>query len=142
MLNYERDNFVKEAERSFNLYGFKDINPSDVGVVADDDFLSLSYSVGESVFSVSYSGDDVVTRFTSSFNHSGLYFIFERSYDIDKLESDDEDVFSYIVNYEGYYGNKLVSERIKEGIKDLSGYETFSQCLSDILLSLLGYADK
>lgn len=142
MFEYNRDEFVKEAEESFELYGFKDIKASDVNVVADNDFFSLSYSVGESVFSVSYSGDNSVTRFTSSFKHSSLYFTFERTYDIDKLEANDEDVFSYIVNYEGYYGNKLVSERIKEGLKDLSGYETFSQCLSDILLSLLGYADK
>lgn len=142
MFEYNRDEFVKEAEESFELYGFKDIKASDVNVVADNDFFSLSYSVGESVFSVSYSGDNAVTRFTSSFKHSSLYFTFERTYDIDKLEANDEDVFSYIVNYEGYYGNKLVSELIKEGSKDLSGYETFSQCLSDILLSLLGYADK
>lgn len=142
MFEYNRDEFVKEAEESFKLYGFKDIKPSDVNVVVDNDFLSLSYSVGESVFSVSYSGDNSVTRFTSSFKHHSLYFTFERNYDIDKLEADNEDIFSYIVNYEGYYGNKLVSELIKEGSKDLSGYETFSQCLSDIALSLLGYADK
>ena len=142
MFEYNRDVFVNEAERSFEVYGFKDIKPSDVNVVVDSDFLSLSYSVGNSVFSVSYNGDNAVTRFTSSFEHHSLYFTFERNYDIDRLEINDEDVYSYIVNYEGYYGNKLVSERIKEGLKDLSGYETFSQCLSDILLSVLGYADK
>ena len=142
MLEYNRNKFVNEAERCFELYGFKDIKASDINVFVDSDFISLSYSVGESVFSVLCSGDNALRRFTSSFNHSALYFTFERSYDVDKLEADDENVFSYIVNYEGYYGNKLVSELVKEGSKDLSGYETFTQCLSDILLSLLGYANK
>lgn len=142
MLEYNRNKFVKEAERSFELYGFKDIKVSDICVFVDSDYLSLSYSVGDSVFSVSCNGDNAVTRFTSSFKHHSLYFDFERNYDIDELEDKKEDVFSYIINYEGYYGTKLISELVKEGSEDLSEYKTFSQCLSDILLSLLGYADK
>ena len=142
MFEYNREVLLTELEESFELYGFKGVKTSDVSVVVDSDFFSLSYSVGNSVFSVSYSGDNAVSLFTSSFKYNDLYFTFERNYDIDKLEADNEAIFSYIVNYEGYYGNKLVSELIKEGSKDLSGYETFSQCLSDIALSLLGYADK
>lgn len=142
MFEYNREVLLKELEESFKLYGFKGLKPSDVSVVADSDFFSLSYSVGNSVFSVSYSGDNAVTLFTSSFKYNDLHFTFERNYDINKLESDGEDVFSYILNYEGYYGNKLVSEFVKENSKDLLGYEVFSQCLSDILLSVLGYADK
>lgn len=142
MLEYNRNKLVKEAERNFELHGFKDIKASDICVFVDSDYLSLSYSVGNSVFSVSYITDNSIKRFTSSFKHHSLYFAFERNYDIDELEDKEEDVFSYIVNYEGYYGTKLISELVKEGSEDLSEYKTFSQCLSDILLSLLGYADK
>ena len=144
MLEYKHDRnvFVKEVERCFELYGFKDIKASDVYVFVDSDYLSLSYSVGDSVFSVSYTDDDSVRQFTSSFKHHSLCFTFERNYDIDELEDKEENVYSYIFNYEGYYGNKLVSELVKEGSKDLSEYKTFSQCLSDILLSVLGYTDK
>ena len=136
MFEYNRDEFVKEAEDSFKLYGFNRIKASDINVLVDSDFFSLSYRVdNEYTFSVSYSGDNSATRFTSSLTCNAVSF--DRNYDIDNLERDKEDVYSYILNFEGYYGNELVSK-----FSDLKGYEGFSQCLSDILLSLLGYADK
>lgn len=139
MFEYNRDNFVKEAEGSFELYGFKNIKASDINVLVDSDFVSLSYSVCGFVFSVSYVGDNSAERFSSSVEHN--YTSFERNYNIDRIEASGEDVYSCILNYEGYYGSKLVSE-FKEDYKDLAGYEVFNQCLADILLSLLGYADK
>ena len=139
MFEYNRDNFVKEAQRSFELYGFRNIKASDINVLVDNDFVSLSYSAYGFVFSVSYVGDNSAERFSSSVEHNSVSFV--RDYDIDKLEASGEDIYSCILNYEGYYGSKLVSE-FKEDYKDLAGYETFNQCLADILLSLLGYADK
>ena len=141
MLEFNREDLLKEVGEGLTVYGIKDIDVNKLNVLFTDNFVSVAYEVDEDIaFSVRYSNN---TRHYKDF--SSLFKVgestFSRTYDIDKLENKEEDIYSYILNSEGYYGNKLLEEHVEE-YKVLKNFESFNQCLADALLSLLGYADK
>ena len=142
MLNYDYDKVLGKLKEEFEAYGFKDTDEYKLSVLGTGDFLSVSYDEDADVsFSVKYRHlDEGNYRELSSVFRIGAVD-FARTYDINKLRNKGEDVYSYILNSEGYYGNKLVDEYVEE-YEVLEQYRAFNQALADTLLSLFVYTEK
>lgn len=142
MLEFNREEVLKKVGKEFELYGFKDTDEYKLSVVGTSDLLVVSYDEDADIsFSVKYRHlDEGNYRELSSVFRIGAVD-FARIYDINKLRNKGVDIYTYILNSEGYYGNKLVDEYVDE-YKTLEQYRLFNQALADILLSLFGYTDR
>lgn len=145
LLNLTHEQFLESVREEFNFY---DVSydrdrlhfECDVNYDKDEDYLFLLYKLNDDTHvSGKYYSDKDDNLFYRTEEKFGAYK-FVREYDITRLLEEGEDIFSLVLNAEGFYGVKNI-EDIFEDDEKLQKYRYLAQCLSSAILSAEGYYD-
>ena len=145
LLNLTHEKFLEEVEKEFEFYNVPYDRDRlhfecDVNYDKDEDYLFLLYKLNDDTYvSSKYYSDKDDNLFYRTEEKFGAYK-FVREYDITRLLDEGEDIFSLVLNAEGFYGVKNIEDFLEDN-DELQKYRFLAQCLSSAILSAEGYYD-